>query len=317
MTRYDAMPALLRGALTTTVVVLLGACGGNDADAERGAAGAQTVDSAGVLADAPGQRGTDADRAIFDQTMQLARSERLDTLPIGRIMARVGESFVGTPYVPGTLEQPGPERLVVNLRELDCVTFVENVLALSRLIREPGPQQATFDAFLQELTRIRYRDGELSGYPSRLHYFSEWISENGRLGLVRDVTEQIGGVRDDEPITFMTAHADRYPALADSANLAAIARTEQRLSQQPRFYVPEGGLEQAMERIEVGDIIAATSTLDGLDISHTGIAVRRDGRIHLMHAPLVGDSVEISDQPLADRIKRIEGQDGVMVARPL
>ena len=65
-----------------------------------------------------------------------------------------------------------------------------------------------------------------------------------------------------------------------------------------------------------GDIIAATSTVPGLDIAHTGIALWRDGRLHLLHAPLAGGVVQISEVPLAERIQRIRGQDGVMVARP-
>jgi hypothetical protein len=71
------------------------------------------------------------------------------------------------------------------------------------------------------------------------------------------------------------------------------------------------------DRIQDGDIIAATSTLAGLDIAHTGIALWRDGRLHLLHAPLAGGVVQISEMPLAERIQRIDGQDGVMVARPL
>ena len=36
-----------------------------------------------------------------------------------------------------------------------------------------------------------------------------------------------------------------------------------------------------------------------------------------MHAPLVGDSVQISERPLARRIQEIGAQDGIAVARPL
>jgi hypothetical protein len=42
-----------------------------------------------------------------------------------------------------------------------------------------------------------------------------------------------------------------------------------------------------------------------------------NGRVHLLHAPLVGEEVQLSGVPLADRIKGIPGQDGIMVARPL
>ena len=55
----------------------------------------------------------------------------------------------------------------------------------------------------------------------------------------------------------------------------------------------------------------------GLDIAHTGIALWRDGQLHLLHAPLVGGVVQVSEVSLANRIQRIGGQDGIMVARPL
>ena len=52
-------------------------------------------------------------------------------------------------------------------------------------------------------------------------------------------------------------------------------------------------------------------------MAHTGIAIWDDGVLRLMHAPLVGDSVQISEVPLAERIRGISRQDGIMVARPL
>lgn len=254
------------------------------------------------------------DRTIFHETMAWARAERLDTLPLGEIIVRVGQRFVDTPYVPGTLDVEGEERLVVNLRGLDCVTYVENVLAISRLIQRG---QDDFDAFLAELARIRYRGGEIAGYPSRLHYFSDWIVDNQEMGLVRDVTRELGGERDAEPIAFMSNNLKAYRQLADPANLAEIRRIEDRISDRPRYVIPESRIAQVESGIRNGDIIAATSTLPGLDVAHTGIAVWIDGRLHLMHAPLVGKSVEISELPLAERILGIRAQDGIMVARPV
>src|SRR5690606_714206 len=254
------------------------------------------------------------DLEIFAEKLASARAERLDTLPIGEIIVRLGVTFVGTPYKPGTLEVPGPERLVINLRELDCVTFVENVLALSRLVRAG---ETDFDAFRAELTRMRYRDGVSDGYPSRLHYFSEWIADNERKGLVRDITRELGGVLDPEPIRFMSTHVEAYRQLSDPANLEAIRRIEEELSERPRYYIPEDRIAEVAPLIRNGDIIAATSTLEGLDIAHTGVALWKDGELYLLHAPLVGRAVEISAVPLAERIKGLEKQDGIMVARPL
>ncbi|HEX7052004.1 MAG TPA: N-acetylmuramoyl-L-alanine amidase-like domain-containing protein [Longimicrobiales bacterium] len=264
-------------------------------------------------ADVPAAGPTERDLQIFNETMVWARAERLDTLPIGEIMVRIGRRFVGAPYRPGLLEVPGPERLVINLREYDCVTYVETMLALARMVRAG---EGDFDAFQREVVRIRYRGGVINGYPSRLHYFSEWISDNEAKGIVQDVTRELGGVPTDEPIDFMSRNAGSYPKLGDPANLEAIRATEQRLSTHTRYVIPEDRIAEAAPRVQNGDIIAATSSTRGLDIAHTGLAIWIGGRLHLMHAPLVGKTVEISELPLAERIQRIEGQDGIMVARP-
>jgi len=89
------------------------------------------------------------------------------------------------------------------------------------------------------------------------------------------------------------------------------------LSGLTRYRIPEEEISTWGTWIQNGDIIAATSTVDGLDVAHTGLAVWQDENLHLLHAPLVGESVELSTIPLADRILRLEGQDGIKVARPL
>ena len=117
---------------------------------------------------------------------------------------------------------------------------------------------------------------------------------------------------------FMSTHPDAYRQLAaDSANRAAIELTEARITSAGRFFIPEDRIAQAADGIHDGDVIAAASTVPGLDVAHTGIALWVDGTLRLMHAPLVGDSVQISDETLAQRVKRISGQDGIMVARPV
>ncbi len=267
--------------------------------------------------------GTPQDWETAREQVAWAIDTRLATATgFGDLLGAIGERLVGTRYEPHTLEVPGPERLVVNLEALDCVTFVENVLVMARLAWS-APRGLVDDpdrfaaAYRRELTAIRYRGGELDGYPSRLHYFSEWIADNEAQGLVEAVSRELGGVEDESPLDFMSTHPDAYRQLADPAVLAEIASTETRLRSMPRHYLPEHGIEAAAAGIREGDIIAATSTVPGLDIAHTGIAVRRGGVLRLLHAPLVGSHVQISEESLAERILRIEGQDGIMVARPL
>jgi hypothetical protein len=264
---------------------------------------------------------SDADWKVLDARVRWAVAQRLDTLPIGTAIARLGETFVGTTYTPGTLEAPGPERVIINLRELDCVTFVENMLAMTRFVREDGvaalanrpAAEARYAGYLEEL---RYRGGHLAGYASRLHYFSEWLSDNAARGRLRLLTRELGGVPDSEPVSFMSAHPASYRQMAEAGVPEAIRAMEARLNAAlPRWYIPKDRIAAVADRIHDGDIIAATSTLPGLDIAHTGIALWKHGELHLLHAPLVGKSVEISALPLAQRILGIKTQDGIMVAR--
>lgn len=264
---------------------------------------------------------TERDWAIARGTVAWARDLGLDTLPIGEVVATLGTTFVGTPYKPGTLEIPGHERLVVNLRTFDCVTLVEHVLVLARLTVsvELLENESSFrDWYRDELTRVRYRDGVLSGYPSRLHYFSEWIRDADAKGIARSLSEELGGIEDLRPIGFMSANPESYRQLGEvSGVLEVIREMEARVTEASRFYIPQDQIAEGESRIQNGDVIAAVSTLEGLDIAHTGIALWQGDRLHILHAPLVGDSVEISIQPLAERIQGFSSQMGIMVARPL
>lgn len=304
------------GAMALCATLIAGACGG-DAQEEAGEALARPAASA--------QRDweTERDWEIARERVAWARQERLDQAPeFGDVVAAIGEQFVGTAYEPGTLELPGPERLVVNLEALDCVTFVENVLVLARLVRTAPPVSSSDTgqfraAYRRELTRIRYRGGAMDGYASRLHYFSEWISDAEDKGLVQDLSRRLGGVADPSVIDFMSTHPAAYRQLADPAVLAQVTQVEARLSASPRFYVPAPDIEANSAGVRAGDVIAATSTVAGLDVAHTGIAVWRDGELRLLHAPLADSHVQISEKSLSQRIRDIQGQDGIMVARPV
>jgi len=216
----------------------------------------------------------------------------------------------------------GEEDVVVNFQELDCVTLVENVLAMTRFIRLQDPSILESDlrtrsAYLSSLREIRYRGGRVDGYPSRLHYFSDWILDNEAKGIVKEMTRELGGEPDVRAIDYMTSHLDAYRQLANRANFLAIQEREMELSQEPRYKIPESEVSAYQPSIRDGDIIAVTSTAEGLDVAHTGLAIWRDSQLHLLHAPLVGDSVEVSDRPLAERLLRLEGQDGIRVIRVL
>lgn len=255
-----------------------------------------------------------ADAARCEAIVATASAHNWSQQPIGQVAAKVGEQFLGLPYKAKTLEREGPEALVVDLGGFDCTTFVESSLALARTIKSGKPSSAGFES---ELQHLRYRDGRIDGYPSRLHYFSDWLYDAGRRGLVQDLTGSLGGVTSDKRIDFMSRHTGAYPQLAFAPYVQAMATIERAISARPAHYLPGASLPAAEVRLQPGDIIAFTTDVPGLDVSHVGLAVRGPaGRIHLMHAPTIGKVVEITTKPLTELVGT-SSKTGIMVARPL
>ena len=84
------------------------------------------------------------------------------------LMLYYAHKLEGTPYVAQTLEISNVEKLIVNLRELDCTTLVENTFALTLTTKQGS---VNWSDYCRNLALIRYRNGKPEGYPSRNHYF--------------------------------------------------------------------------------------------------------------------------------------------------
>ncbi|NJB71625.1 hypothetical protein GGR42_002087 [Saonia flava] len=253
------------------------------------------------------------DKKIFaEKTLEI---DGLLENDFGKTMVAVGKTFLSTPYVAKTLEVGETETLVVNLHGLDCTTFVENVLAFSLLLKEG---KTDFNNYIDLLETIRYENGEMKGYSSRLHYFTYWIKNNNSKGLVKDITNELGGGLElKKEINFMGTHRELYPFLSDDENYANILKTENNLNQKSICYLPQDQIKANEHLIKDGDIIALATSIKGLDVTHTGIAIKQaDGRIHLLHASTGSMEVEISQLPLADYLKKIKNNIGIIVARP-
>lgn len=245
--------------------------------------------------------------------IKIIEIEALQKSNSGATMAAIGKTFLGIPYVSKTLEIGETEALVINLQGLDCTTFVENVMAFSLLLKN---NKKSFDDFTETLETIRYKNGVIDGYSSRLHYFSEWITNNQFKGLITNITAEIGGTPLVKKVNFMSTHRDLYPFLKDDdANLKKIQVSENFLNSETLCMLPQDQIAANEHLIQSGDIIALTTSIKGLDITHTGIAIREeDGRIHLLHASSTGE-VKVSEVPLVDYLKGIKRNTGIMVAR--
>ncbi len=245
-------------------------------------------------------------------------------MPLGRAAARAGELAVGTPYEAFTLEAylragGSPSRtepLTLSLTRFDCVSLVESCLAISRLADDEGAP--SWETFGREMGRMRYRGGQRRGYTSRLHYFSEWISDGAKRGLYHDLGAELGGVEDARPLRFMTEHRASYPALSDNDVNSEIGEMERSLDGFPRLVVPTARIGVVSDRIETGDILAFATAIPGLDVSHAAFAYRDAGGVlRVLHAPLSGGVVEITRTTLPEYVAAIKRSTGILVARPL
>lgn len=256
---------------------------------------------------------TPEDSQRFAELTQKMEGLELPNLAKKERLIALGKLFLGTPYVAKTLELEGGESIVLNLRGLDCTTYVENVLAFNQLSLQP---EKSLEDFGKQIERIRYRDGQLHGYSSRLHYFSEWISNNEEKGLVKDLTTSMGSVTEVRNIDFMGKHPQFYPQLSDKGEVQKITKIEERLSSQPFNYIPLAEIPAIEHKIESGDILALVTSINGLDVTHTGFALWQKGQLHLLHASTSGEVV-ISDKPLTSYLKGIKKNIGILVVRPL
>jgi len=253
------------------------------------------------------------DMNIFKSLKQFITDSSFDSLSNGRLIVTTGKLFLQTPYVGGTLDNNDVEKLVINLHQLDCTTFIENILALSKIANQ---SKTSINDFAKELEFIRYRDGKLKDYGSRLHYFTDWMFDNEKKGLLVDITKTIGGEAYQKTINFMSSHINSYPALVrDSSLVDHILQSEKEINSRKHFYIPEDKVQEIENQIKDGDLIAITTKIKGLDVSHTGIAIHINNRLHLMHASSKAKKVVISDIPLAELIQRNRLQSGIMVSR--
>ncbi len=256
-------------------------------------------------------QGTQSDKGIFESYLNSVQT--VDKLCSDILMDETAKFFLGVPYVDKTLEYE-PERLIVNLREMDCMTFVENVLALAEAFASGTPSWQTY---LEKLQQIRYRDGKIEGYTSRLHYASDWIYENEKKGLIADITKEIGGVPLAMDVSFVSTHPESYMQLQSHPEyIAVMAKKEKEINSRQYYYIPKEEIDKREAQIRTGDIVCFVTSIKGLDISHVGIIHKEGDKMTFIHASSGKKRVIINEESLQDYVLGIKKSKGIMVLRP-
>ena len=213
----------------------------------------------------------------------------------GMRIEAVSREFLGIPYVGFTLigDSEGGETPVINLAGVDCFTFLDYVEAM-RISR-------SFESFLKNVAVIRYKGGQPL-YEGRNHFFSDWVETNS--AFVRDVTEETGGNVSRRVRKHLNLRGD------GGLYVAGMGVTARDIS-----YIPGDRIDDDVRaRLGTGDYIGIYGEDQGLDVTHVGIVIRKEGGLYFRHAS--------SDQ----RVRKVVDQDfaayttprpGIVVYRPV
>ena len=242
----------------------------------------------------------------------VSKEERRSTL-----ILHIARKFLGTPYVAKTLETEGKERLVINARQLDCTTYVENTMAIYLCVTN---SRTSYDDYKNQLRLLRYANGEVA-YAARQHYFTQWIEENTKKGYVHELQSPTPPFTAVQllRIDFMPTHVSLYPMLKDSPeDIKTIAQRERELSGRKYRYIPKTSIRNNSlfrATIKDGDIIAITTSKKGLDTSHIGIAVWHKDGLHMLNASQIHKKVVEEPMTLYQYMQRHPSQTGIRIIR--
>ena len=256
---------------------------------------------------------------VFTRILNKSSAENWKRLPIGELIGKIAMEFKGTPYVGFTLElSPDRETCVVNLNELDCVTFFEDSLCLARMIKRG---KSSPEALLKEVQTTRYRHGKMGDFTTRLHYTTDWFADNEKKGVVKILTPSLPGA---EPFTqkvgIMSQHPEHYRQLkAHPELIPAIRLTEDKINAQAFKYLPMNKLAAAEHLLQTGDIVGVTTTETGIDIAHTGLCIKDEqGVVHFMDASSSRRNMKVTlESEISQSLNWSSKLTGVVIARPL
>jgi len=168
----------------------------------------------------------------------------------------ISNQFLDTPYGEHTLvgSVNRKELLVVDLARMDCFTYLDYVEAL----RISGG----FKEFERNLKLVRYRGGVVD-YTKRNHFFTDWAAHSA--GRIEDITREVGRSKAKSVKKILNLKAD------GTRFLQGIPTSEREIT-----FIPGDAVDATViGRLKTGDYIGVYTPTAGLDVSHTGIFIRK------------------------------------------
>lgn len=230
----------------------------------------------------------------------------------------IAEQLKGIPYVAHTLEPNNNEWLIINLRQLDCTTFVEQVSALYLCVKE---RKTTFADYCKMLQKLRYEGGAEPHYTKRLHYYSSWIEDKKSMDICKEMQSPNPPFTKVQRLSlnWMTTHVNDYRMLKNNPSwVPQIRKMEQKMEGRQYRYIPKEQIKNTRllrNTIKDGDIIAIITNKKGLDTQHLGFALWHKDGLHLFNASSIHKKVIDEPMTLRTYLYKHPSMPGVRIIR--
>jgi len=170
---------------------------------------------------------------------------------------KLTSKFLDIQYVANTMDNDAintaNEKLVIDFDALDCFTFIDTIEALKL--------SQTKQEFKKKLIQTRYKDAEIS-YFNRNHFFSDWVAYNE----VKDITCTLGQCK---TTTKFLNKDEKY--------LKQIPTVKRDIS-----YISSNKIDISL--LNSGDYIGIYTDKKALDVTHTGVIIKKHGKVFIRHA---------------------------------
>ena len=180
-----------------------------------------------------------------------------ESLFLEKNISKLSEKFLNVKYVSHTLSNheidTSKENLIINFDSLDCFTFIDTIEALKN--------SNSKEQFRNKLIHTRYKNGDIS-YQSRNHFFSDWIESNS----MHDITCTLGAC--EKTIKYLNQN-EKY--------LKEISTVKREIS-----YIKSTNIDLTL--LKDGDYVGIYTNKEALDVTHTGIIIKKLGKVFIRHA---------------------------------
>jgi len=202
----------------------------------------------------------------------------------------ISQAFKGVKYTAHTLKGSYDEReeFTVNLKGVDCMTFIEYVEAMRRA--------TDYDDFLQQLRKVRYYNSQVS-YQSRKHFFTDWTDTKNLLYPVPDLNN-------------ISSSKTRY---LNRKNISEKYLKGIPVKKRTVYYIENKNINSStLKFLKNGDYIGVYINKNGLDVSHAGIYINKNGKHIFRHASSIYKKVVDTDF-----LDYFSGKPGLVIIRAI